>query len=139
MILRFNKGERVNLSKHFNVREFQCPCDYEDCKETKIDQDLIAKLEKMREEAGPLRINSGFRCQHYQDELRARGYETSAGISQHTLGRASDVMRADEGSVGLELEKIARKAGFKAVGVGSSFIHVDLRDDKERRWEYKAR
>jgi uncharacterized protein YcbK (DUF882 family) len=137
-VLTYKKGENAVLSPHFKSGEFVCPCS--NCKETKVDSDLITKLQELREKVGsPLRVNSGYRCQAYQDELRARGYETSSGISQHTLGRAADVMRADPGSNGVELEKLARLVGFKAVGVGHSWIHIDLRDDKERRWEYKSR
>lgn len=39
---------------------------------------------------------------------------------------------------GLELEKAARAVGFKAVGIGHNWVHLDIRMDKERRWEYKS-
>ena len=78
----------------------------------------------------------GYRCARYQEILRRKGFETSTGISQHELGRAADI--TCHGLNGNDLEVYAREAGFKAVGVGARFIHVDLRDDVERRWEYKA-
>ncbi len=136
MLLTYPKGSNDRLSTHFAVSEFACPCPQ--CTETKIDSDLIDKLQAFRHKAGPLRVNSGYRCPAYQDELRARGYETSAGPSQHTLGRAADVMRADEGSIGLDLEACARASGFSSVGVGHSWVHVDLRPGY-RRWEYVRR
>ncbi len=136
-ILKFKKGTDVNLSPHFNATEFDCPCTV--CLDTTIDKDLVTKLEALREKAGPLKINSGYRCSNYQDELRLRGYETSNGPSQHELGRAADVCGADTGYTGTALETWAREAGFRAVGVGSLWVHVDLRDDKDRRWEYAKR
>lgn len=136
--MTYKKGSKDALGVYFTAREFDCPC--QKCTETIIDPELVNRLESMRVSIGkPLRINSGYRCSNYQTELRLRGYETSTGPSQHELGRAVDVMRADSQSIGLELEKEARKAGFKAVGVGSSWIHCDLRDDVVRRWEYKSR
>jgi uncharacterized protein YcbK (DUF882 family) len=135
-ILVFKKGENAILSDHFNSTEFDCPCDSIDCT-TQIDSDLIPKLEALRESVqAPLRINSGYRCQRYQDELRARGYETSLGPSTHSEGRAADVMSEDSRLSGAALEPLARQVGFRSVGVGHSWIHVDLRDDKDRHWEY---
>lgn len=135
-ILRFNKDVLTKLSLHFSVPEFPCPCPQ--CTETKIDSDLIDKLEALRSQTGPLRIDAGggYRCSHYQTELRLRGYETAVGVSQHELGRAADVKSEDSRFTGAELENMARKAGFMAVGVGKDWIHVDLRSDKERRWVY---
>lgn len=137
-ILTYPKGSDVNLSSNFHLREFSCPCNA--CTETKIDSDLITKLEAMRAVGqAPFRITSGYRCAWHQDDLRRRGYDTAVGTSEHELGRAADVIRADTRATGVELEKWARTAGFKAVGVGWDWVHVDLRTDKERRWFYTRR
>lgn len=133
-ILRFKKDVDTALSPHFNVREFVCPCPQ--CTETLVDSALITLLEKMRSQTGPLKISSGYRCQHYQSELCARGYPTSSGISTHSTGRAVDVKSEDSRFSGATLEQFARQAGFRAVGVAPSWVHVDLRDDKDRRWTY---
>jgi uncharacterized protein YcbK (DUF882 family) len=135
----YPKKAGVKLSDHFTSSEFDCPCD--SCTETLIDERLIELLEPTRRALGaPLRINSGYRCSQYQEALRLRGYETACGISQHELGRAVDIMLSGDGeATGAEIERAARAAGFKAVGVGHNWCHVDLRDDKERRWEYKSR
>lgn len=132
----YPKDSNVQLSPHFNVSEFRCPCSQ--CTTTILDSGLITKLEAMRGALGlPLKINSGYRCANYQSELRLRGYETSTGRSTHEDGRAADCMA--EPLTGLELEKAARSSGFKAVGVASSWAHVDLRNDKDRRWVYLKR
>lgn len=135
---RYKKGSNAQLSTHFNLREFDCKCTH--CQETLIDPELINKLEVLRTNLGekPIRINSGYRCHAYQNELRLRGYETASRTSEHELGRAADVAETSHGIPGGTLEKAARLAGFKAVGVGGYWIHVDLREDKERRWTYAS-
>jgi uncharacterized protein YcbK (DUF882 family) len=135
-VLQYQKKEGRKLSDHFVSDEFDCPCDK--CVVTLIDLSLVERLEQVRAIlSAPIRINSGYRCASYQADLRARGYETATGISQHQLGKAADIM--SEPLTGLELERAARAAGFKAVGVGGTWAHVDLRDDKDRRWEYAGR
>jgi uncharacterized protein YcbK (DUF882 family) len=134
-LLTFRKGSDAKLSDHFTSNEFDCACNSAVC-ETQIDEDLITKLEALRAQTGPLKINSGYRCQAYQDELRARGYPTSAGPSTHSEGRAADVEPTNTRLAGVTIEPLARAAGFMAVGVAPTWIHVDLRNDKIRRWTY---
>jgi uncharacterized protein YcbK (DUF882 family) len=89
----------------------------------------------MRKELGqPLIILSAYRCKEQQEKLRAEGKQTSKGVSQHELGRAVDLM--SNGKTTEELVDSAVKAGFKSIGLARGWIHVDLRDDKERRWKY---
>lgn len=129
----YPKGSDQAISENFKVNEFDCPC--KGCKETVIDDDLITRLETLRKALGcPLKITSGFRCANHQAELRREGYETAKGVSQHELGRAADVMT--EAHTGDQIEALARRAGFRAVGVGKHFVHLDLRADKDRRWTY---
>jgi uncharacterized protein YcbK (DUF882 family) len=131
----YPKMSQENLSDHFKVPEFSCPCT--SCTETIIDSYLIVKLEALRLLLQvPIRINSGYRCANYQAELRLRGYETAIGLSQHQLGRAADIMASEGDISGGVLETLSRQAGFRAVGVGNVWVHVDLRDDKDRRWTY---
>lgn len=134
MINTYKKGSNVRISLHFSSNEFDCPCS--NCLSTLVDSELIQKLEAIREKIKTaLKINSGYRCANYQTELRLRGYETSAGPSQHELGRAADIMSSDAGYSG-PLEPLAIEAGFLAIGVGHGWVHVDLRADKVRRWTY---
>ncbi len=134
MTQRYPKDDTTQLSPHFNVSEFRCPCS--SCTETLVDSDLITKLEKMREKTGKLGITSGYRCEAYQSELRLRGFETAKGTSQHTLGKACDITNGVMS--GAELESLAREAGFEAVGVGRTWVHVDLRAGP-LRWFYAKR
>jgi uncharacterized protein YcbK (DUF882 family) len=137
-VLQYKKKEGRKLSDHFISDEWDCPCDK--CVFTLIDLTLVERLEQVRALlSAPIRINSGYRCASYQAELKARGYETAVGTSQHELGKAADIMADGSDVPGGTLETLSRQAGFKAVGVGHNWCHVDLRDDKERRWEYVKR
>jgi uncharacterized protein YcbK (DUF882 family) len=133
----YKKGDYVKLSDHFNSSEFMCSCDQ--CNITIIDPKLIVLLEEMRALLGtPIKINAGYRCQHKQDMLRLQGYETAKGTSTHQLGQAVDIESGV--SLGHELEDAARRAGFKAVGVAATWVHLDTRgqdDGRIRRWVYK--
>lgn len=131
--LKYPKKSRINLNGNFNTNEFDCPCTQ--CHFTLIDDELVTKLQSIRETVRlPITITSGYRCKNYQEELRLRGYETAKGTSQHELGKAADIMI--EGKTGKDLEILGAKAGFKSIGIGSVFVHLDLRNDKERRWFY---
>jgi uncharacterized protein YcbK (DUF882 family) len=133
MVFLYKKKEGRQLSTNFNSNEFDCPCS--NCKHTLIDIRMVEQLEIMRSVLGTkLVINSGFRCPDHQQELRLKGYETSIGPSTHELGQAADVTNGV--ALGIELEEAAVKAGFKAIGVASHWVHVDMRGPKERRWKY---
>lgn len=136
-MLYWKKGESKPLSKHFNSAEFSCHCTHPSCQTQIIDEDLLAKLDAVRDELGePVVITSGHRCDAYQADLRAQGYETAKGISQHELGKAADV-HADPAHMP-QLIELTRKH-FKARGIAHTFVHVDLRCDKEREWFYYKR
>lgn len=133
---RYPKDGNKALSKYFALHEFHCPCD--ECEETLVEDELIVRLNKIRIYTGlPVRVTSGYRCMGHQAHLAESGAPTAVGVSQHCLGAAADIAVA--GFRGLELEKVARRAGFKAVGVAENWIHVDLRDDKARRWSYPVK
>lgn len=135
MINTYKKGSNIQLSINFTSNNFDCHCDQ--CKETSIDSNLIDKGDKLVLLLGTkLTINSGYRCAHKQEMLRIQGLETSKGISQHQLGRAMDISNGI--ATGMELAEAAILAGFKAIGQASNWIHVDLRNDLIRRWNYKS-
>lgn len=132
----WNKGERFSLTPFFTTAELACPCKFPSCVEQRISQDLVRRLEKLREFVlVPIRINSGYRCPKQQDYLTRQGFPTAAGTSQHELGNAADISVYDmDGRV---LAEHARSE-FKAIGTARTWIHVDIRDDKTRRWDYDS-
>lgn len=132
--MRYEKGSHERISDHFSVFEFDCPCN--NCKETLVYPELVEKLEALRQKVGqPILVTSGFRCENHQRELEALGYETSPK-SQHLLGMAADISVLDWS--GKAIEPLAEAVDFRAVGVAPTWIHVDLRSDKVRRWNYKS-
>lgn len=129
------KQSSQQVSQFFHSVEFRCRCSNVDCTETKIDPLLLDRLDLLRKELNQaVTILGAFRCAKHQQALRAQGKQTAVGVSQHELGRAVDLM--SEGKTTDELEDAAVKAGFKSIGLARGWIHVDLRDDKERRWKY---
>lgn len=131
---RYPKGSEKPAGEHFKAYEFDCPCEH--CYYTLIDEILVSFLDALRRIVDtPIKITSGYRCDRYQYNLSLRGYETAKGISTHQVGKAADIQV--KGYSGVALESPARSAGFRAVGVGSNFVHVDTRGDKDRAWTYR--
>ncbi len=132
----FKRGSKTPVGKHFVAKEFDCPC--ERCTSTHIDLEFVKLLDKLREKLGtPLEIHTGggYRCDWYQKNLAERGFETAKGLSTHQAGRGVDISTGKH--TGKELEEAAREVGIRAVGLGKTWIHVDGRDDKDRKWSYK--
>lgn len=122
------------LSEHFWAYEFDCKCGK--CDQTLVAQELVDKLEKLREfTRHPIEVTSGYRCQKHQDNLSSLGYET-VKKSSHQEGLAVDIVcGAFDGKM---LTELAEKAGFQNIGTGRRFIHVDVRSGGPRRWGYKT-
>lgn len=136
MIREYKKGTSVQLSENFWSKEFDCKCRNPLCEVTLIDDDLVGRLQAIRKKIQrAINIDSGYRCQRYQDQLKKQGWETSTGISSHQYGLAADFWIT--GCTGEELAKLAEDVGFEAIGVAEWWIHADLRSGKKRRWYYK--
>ena len=121
------------LSPHFAAAELACRCG---CgfgeKDEDVDLKLIELLEYMRVESGePIIINSGCRCLTHN--FLAKGSENSA----HLRGGAADISCIDSTKRWL-LINAALKWGCKRIGIGSSFVHVDVDETLPQRrvWTY---
>lgn len=115
----------MKLTEHFTVSEFACPC----CAECKMDEKFLNRLEKFRIEWGkPLVINSGFRCQKHNRSV--------AGVpgSQHLKGNAADI--SVEAKDRYFFVALAFVHGFRGIGVGKNFVHVDSRIEAPSFWKY---
>lgn len=131
----WNKGDVIWINNFFKTSEFSCQCKNEDCIEQKISIELINRITEMREHVkSPMRIHSAYRCSKHQEHIRNSGVSTVvAKKSTHELGNAVDISVSKLTTP--ELAKVAEYK-FKSIGVANNFIHVDLRDDKIRRWKY---
>ena len=85
-----------------------------------IDRDLILALERLERESGlTLKFSSGLRC----DDCNA----VAAGVknSAHLRGKAVDI-RIGDSVMRWKVLSSAVNIGFRRVGIGKTFIHLDL-------------
>lgn len=131
----WNKGEVFTLGPYFKTSEFSCQCVNESCVEQKISKAIVEKLGNVRVELGkPIKITSAFRCDKHQEALRSAGVNTVvAKKSTHELGDAVDARPVDRNLEGFD--EICAKQ-FMSIGIAKTFLHLDLRKDKIRRWNY---
>jgi hypothetical protein len=119
-----NNSVSVQLSPHFNSREFVCKCGK--CVTTPIDDTLISKLELLFTElnADKIIVNSGYRCSAHS--VAVGGTATDA----HTRGIAADITVYVNGAPvkPITAAAAAERVGFSGIGLMSSNIHVDVRN-----------
>lgn len=125
------------LSKHFQVKEFRS---YNEATKTLttdeilIDDNLITMLEKLYDKLDSLykiksiKITSGYRSKEFELSL-------TNGVlnSQHMQGKGADIIinKQDGKTVDPKLVcVVAEIIGFKGIGYGKTYTHVDVRDNK---------
>ena len=112
------------LTKHFSRHEFACK---DGCGMAVVDVDILAMLEEVRSWAGaPVHITSGSRCEEHNAKIGG------SPTSYHVKGMAVD----------FKVEGFEPKAIYdlleewypdsKGIGLYSSWVHFDLREDKAR-------
>jgi len=104
---------------NFKPSEFTC----KHCKAEGIAEELMVKLQSLREEANfPFIITSGYRCEDHPAERK----KETKGI--HCHGLAVDILCSHQKA--FKLIELAYKHGFTGIGVkqtGSDrFIHLDI-------------
>lgn len=112
------------LSKYFNLRDFQCKCG---CNQVKLSPTLLEVCESLRSHI-PFRINSGYRCLAHNKKVGG------AKNSYHLKGLA-----VDSRSTFNSLENLFTLASaFSEInGLGiyeSGIVHIDLREGKRIFW-----
>ena len=112
-----------DLSRHFSASEFSCSCG---CgygtRPGDVSSDLLDLLEHMREEYGPITVNSGCRCTAYNASIG--GVANSA----HTIGQAAD-LRVSGGKDRRKMVDLAVLFCTSGLGVAKTFVHVDVAED----------
>ncbi len=121
-----NKGLTWDDIKHFKPREFTCKCDGLCDHPVVISLDLVAKLDKIRDEIGrPISISSGTRCQRHNNKVG--GKPLSAHMPKNDISHGVDVKCSDS-SLRFALLAAALPL-FKRIGISRNFMHLD--DDPE--------
>lgn len=121
-IKTYKKGSVTQLSTNFKSTEFDCHgngC----CSSTKIDENLIKYLQKIRDHFGTsVNINSGYRCKAHNTSIGG------ASKSNHMNGEAADIRV--NGRTPIEVARYAESIGILGIGVYSWGVHIDTRTSK---------
>ena len=127
--------ERYLMYKYFKVSEFDSPD--EAGSGEMMEPAVIEALDVARDLCGfPLIITSGFRTIKHHEWLTKQGYPTSKN-SSHLLGWAADIACSNSARRYLLIEALL-DAGFTRIGIGKTYLHVDLDTEKpsNRIWVY---
>lgn len=107
----------MNL-KHFSEEEFKRAVPA--CSLSDMDEDFMHLLDECRDFAGiPFVINSAYRSVEYEKKKGRKG------TSQHCLGKAVDI-RCRTNAERYRILASLLVAGFRRIGIGTNFIHVDV-------------
>jgi uncharacterized protein YcbK (DUF882 family) len=127
----------MQITKDFNVSEFECRC--RNCEIGNIDniKKLAKELQIIRDYFGkPIKINSGYRCETHNKAIGG------VANSHHTLSKAADI--AIKGITPKEiantLEELISSGQLRigAIGIYNTFVHVDIRTTIAR-WDNRSR
>lgn len=104
-------------AKYFKESEFKAckpACSLQDMKQSTMD-----RLDRARGLAGiPFVLNSAYRSQQWE---LSKG---RTGNGAHTTGRAVDI-RCNTSWNRMKIVEACLKAGFRRIGIGDTFVHVD--------------
>ena len=122
--------------KYFKLSEFDSP-DLPGSGKDNMNIDFVHRLDEARSLARiPFKITSGFRTKEYNLDLGKRGYHISK-TSEHMKGNAADISTPDSKSRYTIIRSLL-DVGFKRIGIGQTFIHVDCSTTKSQDvvWTY---
>jgi len=126
----YERGQKLQLTEHFNISEFHCKGAKCGCKQTLHDPVLSAYLQQIRVHFGkPLHITSGYRCESHNYAV-----DGVAG-SLHTKGMAADFVIP--GVKPLEIAQYAEQIGIQGIGLYDGFVHIDTRESKSFWYGHK--
>lgn len=134
-ILVFDRNSGAKLDEYggtnFVSSEFDCNCSVFNCKKTRISEDLIKLLQKIRDHFGkPVKINSAYRCVAHNKKVGGKPN------SQHLLGIAADI--CIDGVKPIDIYNYVNSIHEGGVGIYDTFVHVDVRDGRAR-WDERKK
>lgn len=111
--------------EHFNSADFAC----KHCGKNLMDSTFLRKLDAaLSFRASPIRITSGYRCPEHNKEVGSTAPEHPAGV-------AADIW-CWSGPERLALVMALLGGGFKRLGIGRDFVHVDSFASVPSIWLY---
>lgn len=119
---------------NFSEDEFKCRC----CGVARMDPDFLSNLQAIRDQVGPMQINSGYRCSQYNARISSTG-----NFGPHTTGKAADISCSGQKAHAIMVSAIA--LGMTGFGVKqngpheSRFIHLDTLTEGSRPWVWSYR
>ena len=124
MIYRMENDKNKKIYTNFKVKEFAC----KDGSDLVLVSDALAELlQRIRNRAGPVHINSAYRTEQWNKKVGGTPY------SYHLAGMAADICVKD-----METKKVGQIAS-KLLGdhggviVYTNFVHVDVRSTRYRK------
>lgn len=129
--MRYSKSNHVQISAHFNSREFMCQCGKNH--EIELNTKLVDNLEKLYAmlKCSKIIITSGVRCA--QHSVAVGGYATD----EHVKGNAADIMCYGQNGKPIDSKIVccaAQLVGFAGIGrISATAIHVDV--SPTRTWK----
>jgi len=116
-------GEDYRLSRNFRLKEARSGCGSDI---VFIHPALICLMQSLRDQYGPLRVNSLYRSPEWNTRIQG------AKDSKHTLGMAVDLSPLETKFERFRND-IIKRADIGGIGVYSTFIHLDVFGEG-RRW-----
>lgn len=117
------------MQNYFKDKELMCKCG---CGTVNFDKDFLDKLNHIRYNIGrPLFVNSGCRCEKHNREVGG------AENSSHVKGLAIDIA-CNDSELRYKIVKWALEFNISRIGIGKTFVHLDVDPDKpaNRIWHY---
>lgn len=132
MIKTYQYNDNIQLSEHFNSKEFRCKCGKPH--EYKVSETLVNNLEVLfgKLDCSKIIVTSGYRCVQHDKNVGG------SGSGQHVEGTASDICCYDKDGKPVDSRLVCCKAqdiGFKGIAninMTYQYTHVDMR--KNGKW-----
>lgn len=111
---------------YFTSKELTCKCGCGAGSErADVSDDLLVKLNSLREIIGPLTLSSGARCPQHNAEEGGKTHSAHLTVPGKLECRAVDI-RVSSPEYKKRLIEGIKKVGFRRRGEANSFVHVDV-------------
>lgn len=114
-------------TKNFNPEtdpKLLCTCEHPECDKRSVNQETLDRLQVAREiYNAPMTVTSGGRCSfHHSQAVKA-----NPKSGDHPQGNGVDI--SANGATRGNIVEAGRKAGFNAIGVAKTFVHLGYREE----------